>query len=249
MKITDHIYLVASGKWGFGITHEIDCNVYLIDTGEGCILIDAGVGLSPERMDAVIESHGFQLSDIKIILLSHYHGDHACGAARIQERSGCKVYAPAKEAKAIETGDEEATSIAAAKGGLYPLDFTYPKCTGGVIGLEDGETVTLGNVTVRVFMVPGHSLCDMVMYAEIDGKKCMFTADAVFVCGQVLIQSLYDVSLWPYSRAMQKLAEIEVDALFPGHGVFCLEGGSAHIKTAAAKFASGLIPPQLSYFA
>lgn len=249
MKITDSIYLVGSGsKWGFGITHPLDCNVYMVDTGDGCVLIDAGCGMETHKMDEVIESHGYKLSDIKAILLSHYHGDHACGAGRIREATGCKVYAPAKEAVAIETGDEIATSVGPSKGGLYPLDFSYPKCP-GVIGLEDGDTVTVGNVTFKVFMVPGHSLCDMVMYAEIDGKKCLFTADSVFVCGQVLIQSLYDVSLYPYACAMKKLAELEVDALFPGHGVFCLENGGVHIKTCADKFGTGLIPPQLYYFA
>lgn len=248
MKITDHIYLVASGKWGFGITQELDCNVYMIDTGDGCILIDAGTGMETEKMDAIIASHGFQLSDIKALFLSHYHGDHACGASRIQAASGCKVYAPAKEAHAIEIGDETATSVGPSKGGLYPLDFVYPK-TPGVIGLEDGAEVTVGGITIKVKMVPGHSLCDMVMMATIDGKACCFTADSVFVCGQVLIQSLYDVSLYPYATAIKELAEENIDALFPGHGVFCLENGVAHVKTAAAKFACGLIPPQLSYFA
>ncbi len=248
MKVTESIYVVASGKWGFGMTHELDCNVYLIDTGAGCILIDSGVGLDTDRMDAVIASHGFSLSDIAAVFLTHYHGDHACGAARIRAASGCAVYAPAAEAKAIEEGDEDATSIAISKGGLYPADFVYPKCP-GVVGLDDGEEVTLGAVTLAAHMVPGHSLCDMVLHGTVDGRRCLFTGDSVFVCGQVLIQSLHDVSIHPYACAMGKLAALEVDALFPGHGVFCLEKGGVHVQTAAAKFASGLIPPQLYYFA
>lgn len=248
MKITDHLYLVASGKWGFGFTHELDCNVYMIDTGDGLLLIDSGVGLETEKMDQIIESHGFHITDVKKLLLSHYHGDHACGASRIQKASGCEIYAPAKEAKAIEDGDETATSVGPSKGGLYPADFQYPK-SDKVIGLEEGDTVTLGNVTITVHMVPGHSLCDMVMYTKVDGKNCLFTADAVFVCGQVLIQSLYDVSLYPYSCAMKKLTELEVDALLPGHGVFLMENGGAHVKMASDKFQVGLIPPQLYYFA
>ena len=249
MRITDNIYLVASGsKWGFGMTHELDCNVYMIDTGEGCILIDAGTGLETYKMDAIIKSHGFQIKDIKAILLSHYHGDHACGAARIQKESGCLIYAPVEEARAIEEGDETATSVSGAKGGLYPADFKYPKCDNGVIGLDDGEELEIGNLKIKVYLVPGHSLCDMVIYTEVDGKNCLFTADSVFIHGQVLIQSLYDVSLYPYSCAMQRLAEIKVDALFPGHGVFCLENGSEHIKLCAEKFKSGLIPAQLYYF-
>jgi len=248
MKITDSMYIVASGKWGFGMTHELDCNVYLVDGGDGCILIDSGVGLDTGRMDMVMKSHGYSLTDINAVVLTHYHGDHACGAARIMEASGCAVYAPAPEAEAIASGDEDATSISLAKGGLYPADFSYPKCP-GVIGLNEGDTVTAGNVILSVHMVPGHSLCDMVVYGTVDGKKCLFTGDAVFACGQVLIQSLPDVSLFPYAKAMKKLAGFEVDALFPGHGVFCLENGGSHIRAAAEKFACGLIPPQLYYFA
>lgn len=248
MKITDNIYIVASGKWGFGMTHELDCNAYLVDGGDGCILIDAGVGLDTDRMDGVLASHGFSLSDIRAVMLTHYHGDHACGAARIREASGCDVYAPSPEAEAISTGDEEATSLALAKGSLYPADFSYPRCP-GVIGLNEGDEVTVGDVTLSVRMVPGHSLCSMAIYGTVDGKKCLFTGDSVFVCGQVLIQSLKDVSIFPYAQAIKRLAELETDALFPGHGVFCLENGGSHVKTAADRFATGLIPPQLYYFA
>jgi len=151
MKITDSIYLVASGKWGFGITQAIDCNVFLISTEDGCILIDSGTGLEPERMDRVIESHGFSVKDIRAVVLTHYHGDHACGASRIQKLSGCSIYAPELEAKAIEEGDETATSVALAKGGLYPADFTYPRSE-KVTGVRDGENITVGNITLTAYM-------------------------------------------------------------------------------------------------
>ena len=247
MKITDHVYLVASGKWGFGISQEIDCNVYMIDTGEGCILIDSGTGLETEKMDAVIESHGFSVKDIRAVLLTHYHGDHACGAARIQKISGCKIYAPELEAKAIESGDEKATSLEGAKGSLYPADFVYPEAD-EVIGLTDGEMVVIGNVALKVYMCPGHSLQDMVIFGQIDGKNCLFSGDFVFSHGQVLIQSLYDVSIYPYAEAMRRIAKMPIEEIFPGHGVFCLENGVEYVKAAEAKFNSGLLPQQLYYF-
>ena len=246
MKITTTSTLWPAGS-GFGMTHELDCNAYLVDGGDGCILIDAGVGLDTDRMDGVLASHGFSLSDIRAVMLTHYHGDHACGAARIREASGCDVYAPSPEAEAISTGDEEATSLALAKGTLYPANFSYPRCP-GVIGLNEGDEVTVGDVTLSVRMVPGHSLCSMAIYGTVDGKVPLYR-DSVFVCGQVLIQSLKDVSIFPYAQAIKRLAELETDALFPGHGVFCLENGGSHVKTAADRFAAGLIPPQLYYFA
>ena len=247
MKITDHIYIVASGKWGFGMTHELDCNAYLVDGGDGCILIDAGVGLDTDRMDEVLASHGFSLPDIRAVMLTHYHGDHACGARPYQ--GGLRV----RRLRSLPRGgghfnsDEEATSLALAKGSPTRR-LQLPRCS-GVIGLNEGDEVAVGDVTLSVRMVPGHSLCSMAIYGAVDGKKCLFTGDSVFVCGQVLIQSLKDVSIFPYAQAIKRLAELETDALFPGHGVFCLENGGSHVKTAADRFAAGLIPPQLYYFA
>jgi glyoxylase-like metal-dependent hydrolase (beta-lactamase superfamily II) len=247
MKIMEHVYVVAGGKWGFGITHDVDCNVYLIDTGAGAELIDAGVNLEPERIIDVIQSHGFKPSDVKKLFLTHYHGDHAGGAAFFKERCGCEVYAPVKEADAIANGDEDANSLSGSKGGIYPIDYVFRKCP--VTKLSDGDKITLGNITLTSYALPGHSLEGMVYYGEIDGKQCIFTGDGVFLAGQVLIQSLHDVSLYPYRIAMKKLAGLKTDAIFPGHGAFCLTNGGEHIKAASAKFESGLIPPQLYYFA
>ncbi len=248
MKITDNIYLVGSGsQWGFGLTNPVDCNVFLIDAGDGCILIDAGTGMEPEKLDAVIESHGYKLTDIKAMFITHYHGDHACGASRIQKISGCTIYASELEAEVIAEGDEIRSSVAGAKGSLYPLDFTYQP-SDNVVALKDGESVTVGNVTLTGYMVPGHSQQDMVVYGEIDGKMCLFTGDCVFAHGQVLLQSLYDVSIFPYAEAMRKVAQLPIDAIFPGHGVFCLQDGNRYVQAAVNKFNSGLIPQQLYYF-
>lgn len=247
MQITDHIYIVGSGKWGFGITHPLDCNVFLIETAEGCLMIDSGVNLDSQRILDVIKAHGFAPGDIKKLLLTHWHGDHAGGASFFQQATGCEIYAPAREAAAIAAADEQATSVALGKGFLYPADYALSPCR--VQGLLPGESVRLGEVCLTGYVVSGHSLEDMVYHGEIDGKMCLFTGDCVFAAGQVLIQSVYDVSIYPYKVGMNQLAELSVQALFPGHGVFVLEGGADHILAAAAKFNMGLIPPQLFYFA
>jgi L-cystine transport system permease protein len=75
----------------------------------------------------------------------------------------------------------------------------------------------------------------MAYYGKIDGKQCIFTGDSVFAAGQVLLQSLHDVRIPPYRIAVKRLAELEVDAIFPAHGIFCLSNGGDHIKVASAK--------------
>lgn len=247
MQLTSSIYLVGSGKWGFGLTDSTDCNVYLIDTGDGFVLIDSGCGIDQWRIGSIIQSHGFSLDRLRAVFLTHYHADHACGAKLFHELSGCRVFAPKAEAKAIAVGDEIATSLAGAKGHSYPLDYSYSACP-CVEGMFDRQTMKIGSVAFRCIHVPGHSLCDMLLYAEIDGKNCLFSGDAIFDNGEILLQSLYDVSIKPYYDALRGVSELPVDSLFPGHGLFCLSDAQWHIAKCLEGFESGLIPKQLHYF-
>ena len=81
----------------------------------------------PEKMDAIIAAHGFTLPQIKMVILTHYHADHAGGAARLKRLSGCAVYASAREADAIIRGDSVAIGLAAAlqAGYVYPAGYGF----------------------------------------------------------------------------------------------------------------------------
>lgn len=248
MRITERISLVGGGKWSFGLTHPLDCSVYLIETDDGCIMVDSGCGLDPEAIERNIEASGRKMQDIKALVLTHYHADHACGAARIWEKSGCRVYASAPERDCIATGDDVASSLAPGRGKSYPADFVYPACP-AVQGMEDGDTVTVGDVSLTAYTVPGHSLCDLVLFGKVGGINCLFSGDAVFAGGEILLQSLYDVSILPYYEGIKKIAELDVDALFPGHGQIVLSDGSWHVRKCLEGFESGLVPRQFHYFA
>lgn len=245
MQLTEHIYLVASGDTSFSLTGALDCNVYLIDTGAGLILIDAGALDEPEKMDVLIAAHGFSLSQIKMIILTHYHADHAGGAARISSLSGCAVYASAREADAISRGDQVAIGLAAAlrAGYVYPAGYGFAACP-GVKPLHKGDIINLGTVNLQVWTVPGHSLEDIVLSGAIDGKNCLFTGDALFPGGKILLQNLPDVSIHPYAEAVKELAGLPVDAFFPGHREPSLNRGKRHVQAAVRYFDSLLIPPQ-----
>src|SRR4030095_14941203 len=65
---------------------------YLITTPEGHILINSGFEETVPLIRASVESLGFKLSHVKILLESHAHADHVAGHARLQELTGAKVY-------------------------------------------------------------------------------------------------------------------------------------------------------------
>ncbi len=246
MQLTKHIYLVASGDNGLSLTSFLDCNVYWIETGDGAVLIDAGAGFETEKMDQVVKEHGLSYKNIKSVFLTHYHADHSNGVRRIQELSGCRVYIGEKEAKAMEECDEVQIGLKSAidAGYIYPPNYVFHGCS-NVEKVFDEDCFLFGNIEIKAYTIAGHSLQDMLLYTKIDGKACLFTGDAVFADGKILLQNLPDVSIYSYSCGLKKLENIPVDAMFPGHGEMCLNRGNRHIKAAVKKFDSLLLPPQI----
>ena len=75
---------------------------YLIDTGAGCILLDTAI---PESLYLLVDSiyrTGHQLSDIKMILLSHAHFDHIGAAEALRKLTGAKVYMSREDTRFLQ---------------------------------------------------------------------------------------------------------------------------------------------------
>ena len=65
---------------------------YLITTPQGHILINSNLESSVPLIKDSVEKLGFHFSDIKILLISHAHGDHCAGSARIKEMTGARYF-------------------------------------------------------------------------------------------------------------------------------------------------------------
>src|SRR5262245_7052946 len=74
-------------------------STYLITTPDGHILINSSFEETVPLIRVAVESLGFKLRDVKILLASHAHSDHVAGHALLQELTGAKVY--------VMRGDEE----------------------------------------------------------------------------------------------------------------------------------------------
>src|SRR5215471_5265118 len=77
---------------------------YLVTTPEGHILINTSYEQSVPLIKASVEKLGFKFSDIKIILLSHAHDDHAAGTALAKKLSGAKLMVMEGDVPVIEKG-------------------------------------------------------------------------------------------------------------------------------------------------
>jgi metallo-beta-lactamase class B len=137
-KIIDNTYYVGTAG----------LSVYLISTKQGLILLDSGLPENAPLVEASIKKLGFKLSDVKFILASHAHYDHAGATAKLKADTGAWLTANEGDRYAFEKG-------------VYPgsedrKDFNFPpvKVDGGV---SDGGQIKLGGVTLTAHLTPGHT--------------------------------------------------------------------------------------------
>lgn len=129
-------------------THTI--SAVLITSPAGHILIDVGAPLAPRQVVEHIRKLGFRIEDIRYILNSHAHHDHAGGIAELQKLSGATVLASPPSLEVMASGLPDKTDPQ-----LPDLEPMTPVSKLRVI--HDGEVVRLGPLAVTAHFTPGHT--------------------------------------------------------------------------------------------
>lgn len=112
---------------------------FLVSTRDGLILINSDYEATVPVLKANVEKLGFKMTDVKILLGSHAHGDHMEGDAMLKEMSGAQVVAMAEDVPALQ-------AIKPA-GKAHPIDKI----------IHDGDQISLGGVTLTAHLTPGHT--------------------------------------------------------------------------------------------
>lgn len=142
----------------------------LIVSDKGSILLDGGLPQSAPLIDANIKKLGFRTADIKLIVNSHAHYDHAGGIAALQRASGATVAASAAGARAIERGEPTADDPQFAFGreaNRFPPVKTVRR-------VGDGETLRVADLAVRAHFTPGHTPGSTTWtWRSCEGERCL----------------------------------------------------------------------------
>lgn len=244
MKLTPDVYLVGGGIFnGFGLSGNADSHVYAIDGGDEIALIDCGMGTgdSIDRILANMKGDLLDCSKIKYIFLTHYHIDHCGGLAEWQERMSIKAFIGADAVSTISNGSDDRNGLALAKKeGIYPADYLY---RAAVIeqGLIAGNTFKIGSLSLSFIPTPGH--CDGHSSYLLKGQRdYLFTGDCLFAGGKIALSNTADCSIEKYRATILAMAQLEFDALLPGHGSLVLSGGKEHLQIAIDAFQSLTLP-------
>jgi len=141
-----HLY---GNSWYVGVA---GLSSVLIATKDGLILLDGDLPQSVPLIEANIKTLGHDVREVKLILVSHEHFDHVGGVAALQRDSGARVLAGAAAAKALAQGHPTESDP------QYEVDdkYSYPKVAHAET-VEDGQQITLGDVTLTAHRTPGHT--------------------------------------------------------------------------------------------
>ncbi len=237
MRLTDTLALVGSGD--ARLSNRYDCNVYAIDAPEGPVLIDIGGGMDTETL---LSHTRATLGEPSAALLTHAHADHSQGGPSLQERS-IPVVAPEPSVPLLTCGTDRELGIDVAKrDGVYPPDYEYthfdPDDT-----VDPGTTVTVAGREFESIRLRGHAADHVAYLTETDEATLCFVGDAVYPDGSISLLNTPGSSLADYREDIDNLADQNIDALLPGHGLPRLRDGQTAVDEAVDALSGMFTPP------
>lgn len=205
-KIVGNLYYVGAA----------DATSYLITTPKGHIVIDGGFEETAPMILANIKKLGFRVQDVRYLLSSHAHYDHAGGIPALKRATGAKFVS--------SRGDAPLHARGGAKDPQFGDLFHYPPITADRI-VDDGDEVTVGGQTLVARITPGHTPgCTTWTTTIRDGAK---SYSVVFV-GSPTAPSQYNLTTNPrypnavddYRKQFKILRSLHPDIFLASHGSF-----------------------------
>jgi metallo-beta-lactamase class B len=206
-------YRIAGNLYYVGAS---DITSFLVSTPAGLILIDGGFAETVPIIRENVRKLGFKMEDVKILLNSHAHFDHAGGLAELKKITGARLVASAEDAAALARGGKD-DPVLGDQGLFEPV-------TADRI-LSDGYEVALGGTTLIAHLTPGHTqgCTTWTMKATEEGKSY----DVVFVCSTTVLPGLklIDNPKYPkvaedFEKTFRTLKSLPCDIFLAPHASF-----------------------------
>jgi len=204
-RITDNIYYVGTK----GLAS------YLIAAGDEAILLDGTLDDNVAAIEENIRSLGFDLADVKVIVNSHAHFDHAAGIARLKQSTGAQVAAHEGDRAALENGRHEGDNS-------YGIGRFPAVKVDRVLG--DGDVVSAGDVLLTATHTPGHTKgCTTWSADSTDNgvaRRVVFPC-SMTVAGNILVgNKSYPGIVDDYRRTFDRIGAMKADIVLPAHPEF-----------------------------
>ncbi|ESQ89244.1 hypothetical protein ABAC460_13180 [Asticcacaulis sp. AC460] len=187
---------------------------WLITTPQGHILLDGALPQTPPQIIANIQALGFDIRDVKYLLNSHAHFDHAGGLAALKQATGATLVASAADRAVLESG----------RVGYGPTaNISVPAVrVDRIIG--NGDKLSLGGVTLTAHLTPGHTPGCTSWSMDVRGDDGRLH-QAFFHCstttgGQALAPESYPGMIADYRATFAYMRNVKADIFLANHANF-----------------------------
>lgn len=205
-----------------------DLASYLITTPAGHFLMDSGLESNAAQLRAAIATLGYDLEDIKILLNTQAHFDHAAGLAALKKLSGATMVASAGDAPFLESGGKNDPALGES--------MTFPPVHVDRI-VQHGEQITLGDVALTAHMTPGHSkgTTTWTMTVREGGRELqVIFAGSTSIANpdmQIVNNPLYPTLVEDYKRTFAYMKALKPDVFLTQHAsAFDFHAKAARLK-------------------
>ena len=175
-----------------------DVTSFLITGPEGHVLIDGGYpGTAPMIMESIAKL-GFRITDVKVLLNSHAHFDHAGGLAELQKASGAQLWVSEGDADVVAAGGSGDPAAGIFRLITYFVRYPAPRVDHR---FNDGAKVRVGPIELTAHVTAGHTRgCTSWSFPVRDGDRELLV---VHICSLTLMgnQSLVEPETYPGIRA------------------------------------------------
>lgn len=188
-------------------------SAWLITTSEGHVLLDGGPSAEGGKLiERSIQALGFKPSDVKVLINTHAHYDHAGGLAQLKADTGAKLWASRADKPALEKGQHFGDNA----NGLTPFPAVKVDKTFG-----DEQKLKMGGTTLVAHLTPGHTIgCTSWTTQVVEkGRPLNVTFPcSLSVAGNVLVGNKTHKSIVAdYRASFAALRAIPTDVMLPSH--------------------------------
>ena len=204
-------FRIIGNLYGVG---SYDLSVFLITTEDGHILINTGLADSTQMIRNNIESLGFKLEDIKILLTQQAHWDHTAALSEIKDITGAEIWATVGDARVLEDGGFSDPHFGGRES-FRPVDVDRI--------IRDGEIIRLGDLELTVHHHPGHtegsSSYSFIVGGESDMEYNVLVANMGTINNgkRLTIEPTYEGVSQDFLATYQKQKEMDVDVWVAAH--------------------------------
>ena len=217
-SIPDEPFRIAGNLYYVGST---GVTAFLLTGPEGHVLIDGGYPETGALIQGSIAKLGFRVSDVKVLLNSHAHFDHAGGLRELQNASGAKLWISEGDADLVARGGKGDRAFGPLRF-LGLGQFPAPRIDNR---FKDGDTIRVGPLALTAHVTGGHTPgCTSWSFPVVDGDRELL---AVSICSLTLLPftSLVEPETYPgirsdYERSFRTLKALPADIFLASHGNF-----------------------------